>query len=134
MQAWVLRNANGSFRGKFHRNGSDDCPGRRMYEEKYPDQPDYVLVDIEDLPPYQEACQFECCFQGLPNTDAVAARYGLRGGAERAQRVAPGAGGGGGKAVWFINKFLAERDAAAAADGDTDTPDGDGDTGGDSDE
>ena len=89
-------------------------------------------LDIGDLPPYQEACQFECCFQGLPDTDAVAARYGLRGGAERAQRVAPGTGGGG-KTVWSINKVLAERDAAAA-DGDTDTPDSDGDTGGDSDD
>jgi hypothetical protein len=76
MQVWALRNPSGSFRGKFHRHDSYDCAGRRMYEESYPDQEDYVLVDILNLPPRHGACQFECCFRGLPDAAAVACRYG----------------------------------------------------------
>jgi hypothetical protein len=88
MQVWVLRNADGSSRGKFHRYDSYNCRGRRMHEEKYADRDDYVLVDIEDLPHHHKACQFECCFQGLPDTAAVAASHGQRGAAGRAPQVA----------------------------------------------
>jgi hypothetical protein len=88
MQVWVLRNADGSFRGRFHRYDSYDCAGRRMHEEKYADRDDYVLADIDDLPGHHKACQFECCFQGLPDTAAVAATHGHRGAARRAQQVA----------------------------------------------
>jgi hypothetical protein len=76
MQVWALRNPNGAFRAKFHRYDSYECAGRRMYEENYPDQEDYVLVDILELPLRQGACQFDCCFHGLPDATAVAARYG----------------------------------------------------------
>jgi hypothetical protein len=75
-QVWALRNPNGTFRGKFHRQDSYNCRGRRMYEETYADQDDYVLVDILELSMGQQACQFDCCFQGLRDAAAVAARYG----------------------------------------------------------
>jgi hypothetical protein len=61
MQVWVLRNPNGSFRGKFHRHDAYDCPGKRRGEE---DRNDYVLVEIEELPGHQKACQFGTCFEG----------------------------------------------------------------------
>lgn len=103
MQVWALRNPRGSFRGKFHRHDSYDCAGRRMYEEKYPDQEDYVLVDILGLPPRHGACQFECCFRGLADAAAVASRYGaMRGGPPapaRAARPAPAKGLGVGQGV-----------------------------------
>jgi len=75
MNVWALRNPNGSFRGKFHRHDSYDCQGRRMYEETYADQDDYVLVDLRELSSRQGACQFECCFQGLADAAAVAGSY-----------------------------------------------------------
>ena len=74
IQVYALRNPNGSFRGKFHRHDSFDCPGRRMYEESHADQDDYVLVSLADLPDHQGACQFDCCFAGL--RDAAAVRHG----------------------------------------------------------
>jgi hypothetical protein len=76
MRVWVLCNPNGTFRGKFHRHDSYDCAGRRMYEEKYPDQEDYVLFDVLQLPPSQGACQFDCCFHGVPDAAAAAAAAG----------------------------------------------------------
>jgi hypothetical protein len=74
-QVWALRNPDGSFRGKFHRHDSYDCAGRRMYEEKYADREDYVLVNLRELPGRQGACQFECCFHGLKDAAAVAGNY-----------------------------------------------------------
>jgi transcription elongation factor GreA len=59
-----------------------------MHEEKHADRDDYVPVDIDDLPRHHKACQFECCFQGLPDAAAVAATHGQRRAAERAQRIA----------------------------------------------
>ncbi len=64
MKVWVLRNPDGSFRARFHRHDAFDCPGRRRYEETYPDRGDYVLVDISELPPWHPACQFHTCFAG----------------------------------------------------------------------
>ncbi len=80
MQVWVLRDANGKFRAKFHHRESDNCNGRRAHDERWPDQDDYVLVDILDLPRSQKACQFPCCFRGLADQSAVTTRHGLVGG------------------------------------------------------
>jgi hypothetical protein len=77
MQVWVLRNANGKFRAKFHHRDSNNCNGRRAHDERWPDKDDYILVDILDLPPSQKACQFPCCFCGLPDQAAVATRHGM---------------------------------------------------------
>jgi hypothetical protein len=89
MQVWALRNADGSFRGKFHRYDSYDCKGRRMYEENYADRGDYVLVDLRDLPGRQGACQFECCFQGLNDATAVVGQYAESRVAERPGSLTP---------------------------------------------
>jgi hypothetical protein len=75
LQVSVLRNTDGSYRAKFHRHDSYDCAGRRMHEEKHPDLDDYVIVDISALSPRHKACQFECCFPGLPNVEAVIGRH-----------------------------------------------------------
>jgi hypothetical protein len=72
MRVWVLRNPDGRFRGKFHRHDSHDCRGPRMHEEKHADSDDDVLVDLEELRGSLGACQFECCFAGLPDAAAVA--------------------------------------------------------------
>lgn len=79
MQVWVLRDASGKFRAKFHDRDSNNCNGRRAHEERWPDRDDYVLVDILDLPPSQKACQFPCCFPGLADQTAVI-RHGSVGG------------------------------------------------------
>lgn len=75
LQVWVLRNTDATYRAKFHRHDSLDCAGRRMHEEKHPDLDDYVLVDISTLSPRHKACQFECCFPGLPAVEAVIGRH-----------------------------------------------------------
>lgn len=92
MRVWVLRNPDGSFRGKFHRRDAIDCPGRRRGEE---DRDDYVLVELEELPDWYEACQFEACFRGYKDAGAVAGRS--RSGSEdplesvlRPRRAGPG--------------------------------------------
>ena len=73
MQVWILRNPNGSFRAKFHRQDADDCPGRRRGEEQ---GNVYVLVDIEELPEHQKACQFGTCFEGRGDDAAAVAGRG----------------------------------------------------------
>src|SRR5437868_6440456 len=73
MKVAILKNANGTYRGKFHWHDAYDCKGRRQREETYPDADDYELVDLNDLPETQKACGF--CFEGLDDVRAVKARY-----------------------------------------------------------
>ncbi len=78
VQVAVLQNPNGLPRGKFHRHDAYDCPGRRQREETYASGDDYVLVDLAELPGRQKACQFPCCFAGLPDAAAAAPQYATR--------------------------------------------------------
>lgn len=88
LEVRVLRNADGTYRARFHRHDAYDCAGRRMHEEKHPDLDDYVLVDIWALSPGQKACQFACCFCGLPDAEAVIAHHGTRGSMRARARAA----------------------------------------------
>ena len=45
-----------------------------MHDEKHAGSPNYVLADLRLLAFDQGACQFGCCFKGLPNAQAVATR------------------------------------------------------------
>jgi hypothetical protein len=74
LRVLALQNPNVTFRGRFHRRDAHDCPGIRAKEEAH-DGDDYLLVDVADLMPWQRACQFETCFQGLETAEAVRARY-----------------------------------------------------------
>jgi hypothetical protein len=60
-----------------------------MHEESFADRDDYVLVDILDLPSGHGACQFDCCFPGLPDQATVAARYRTEPGSPVAQTSIP---------------------------------------------
>ncbi len=123
-RVWVRRSPSGLFTGKFHRLGAEaECPGMRMYQETYPDRPDYELVDLDELPYWQRACQFPTCFAGQETAGDVrepGGRGAARKAAPRAQAASQPAGITVGQAVECEDLESGERRTWTVVDGASD--------------
>lgn len=68
MQVWILQTPRGRLHGNFHRETANDCP---KLLEGGGEEDELVLVEIEDVPRRQKACQSPGCFAGVERAEQL---------------------------------------------------------------